>query len=48
MESALERNNVLLQGLSDAEKRQFFVLLDRLTDAARGIPLKEQGLHNRR
>lgn len=48
MESALERNNVLLQGLSDAEKRRFFALVDRLTDAARGILLKEQGLHNLR
>jgi DNA-binding MarR family transcriptional regulator len=48
MESAIERNNVLLQGLSDAEKRQFFAFLDRLTEAARGILLKEQGLDDSR
>jgi DNA-binding MarR family transcriptional regulator len=42
MTSALERNRVLLQGLSDAEKGEFLRILDRLTGRARTILEREQ------
>jgi DNA-binding MarR family transcriptional regulator len=42
MASALERNRVLLSGMSDAEKTQLFGLLDRLTGIARSILQQEQ------
>jgi DNA-binding MarR family transcriptional regulator len=42
MVSALERNRVLLRGMSEAETREFFELLDRLTALARGILEREQ------
>jgi DNA-binding MarR family transcriptional regulator len=42
MASALERNRVLLHGMSDAERTQFFQVLDRLTRLARTILDKEQ------
>jgi DNA-binding MarR family transcriptional regulator len=37
MTSALERNRVLLQGMSQAEKSAFFEILDRLTRLARTL-----------
>jgi DNA-binding MarR family transcriptional regulator len=42
MESALDRNRVLLCGMSEAEKTQLFGLLDRLTGIARSILQQEQ------
>src|SRR5262245_64641602 len=42
MASALERNRVLLHGLSDAEKSKFLRILDRLTGLARAILEREQ------
>jgi hypothetical protein len=42
MTSALERNRVLLHGLSDAEKGEFLRILDRLTGRARAILEREQ------
>ena len=42
MTSALERNRVLLHGLSDAERSEFFRILDRLTRLARTILEREQ------
>ena len=42
MTSALERNRVLLHGLSDAEKGEFLRILDRLTGRARTILEREQ------
>jgi DNA-binding MarR family transcriptional regulator len=42
MTSALERNSVLLHGMSDAEKIAFFAILDRLTGIARTILAQEQ------
>jgi hypothetical protein len=41
MTSALERNRVL-RGMSEAETREFFNLLDRLTALARSILEREQ------
>jgi DNA-binding MarR family transcriptional regulator len=43
MASASERNRLLLEGLSETERTQLFLLLDRLTAAARGILQREQG-----
>lgn len=42
MASALERNRVLLQGMSQAEKSAFFEILDRLTRLARTMLEREQ------
>ena len=42
MASALERNRVLLSGMSEAEKIEFFNVLDRLTALARIILEQEQ------
>ena len=42
MASALERNRVLLRGMSEAEKIEFFNILDRLTALARIILEQEQ------
>jgi DNA-binding MarR family transcriptional regulator len=42
MASALERNRVLLHGMNDEERTQFFQVLDRLTRLARTILDKEQ------
>jgi DNA-binding MarR family transcriptional regulator len=42
MASALERNRVLLRGMGDAEKRELFTILDRLTGLARAILEREQ------
>jgi DNA-binding MarR family transcriptional regulator len=43
MASALERNRVLLSGMTAQEKTQLFVILDRLTTLARAILAQEQG-----
>jgi DNA-binding MarR family transcriptional regulator len=42
MVSALERNRVLLRGMSDAERGELFAILDRLTGLARAILEREQ------
>ena len=42
MASAFERNRVLLQGLTDAEKATLFDVLDRLIGIARAILVEEQ------
>ena len=42
MISALARNDILLRGMSDAERREFFEILDRLTSLARSILEREQ------
>jgi DNA-binding MarR family transcriptional regulator len=42
MASALERNRVLLHGMSDAERSELFRILDRLTGLARTIFTQEQ------
>ena len=42
MTSALERNRVLLRGMSAAEKSEFFEILDRLTRLARTVLEREQ------
>jgi DNA-binding MarR family transcriptional regulator len=42
MTSALERNRVLLHGLSEAEQGEFLRILDRLTGRARTILAREQ------
>ena len=42
MASALERNRVLLRGMNEAEKIEFFDNLDRLTGLARTILAREQ------
>src|SRR6478752_3277306 len=42
MTSALERNRVLLHGMSAAEKGEFFEILDRLTRLARTVLEREQ------
>jgi hypothetical protein len=42
MASAFERNRVLLQGLTDAEKAILFDVLDRLIGIARAILVEEQ------
>jgi DNA-binding MarR family transcriptional regulator len=42
MASALERNRVLLHGMSEVEKSEFFEILDRLTGLARTILEREQ------
>jgi DNA-binding MarR family transcriptional regulator len=42
MTSALERNRVLLNGMSAAERSEFFKILERLTGLARGILEREQ------
>lgn len=42
MISARERNRVLLRGMSDAERSEFFEILDRLTGLARTILEREQ------
>jgi len=42
MASALARNRVLLRGMNDTEKMQFFKILDRLTALARSILEQEQ------
>jgi DNA-binding MarR family transcriptional regulator len=42
MISALARNDILLHGMSDAERREFFEILDRLTTLARSILEREQ------
>jgi DNA-binding MarR family transcriptional regulator len=42
MTSALERNRVLLHGLSEAEQGEFLRILDRLTGRARTILEREQ------
>jgi hypothetical protein len=42
MTSALERNRVLLHGMSDAERSELFKILDRLTGLARTILTLEQ------
>jgi DNA-binding MarR family transcriptional regulator len=43
MASALERNRVLLSGMTAEEKTQLFAILDRLTTLARTILAQEQG-----
>jgi DNA-binding MarR family transcriptional regulator len=43
MASALERNRVLLAGMTAQEKTQLFAILDRLTTLARTILAQEQG-----
>jgi DNA-binding MarR family transcriptional regulator len=43
MASALERNRVLLRGMSEAGTRELLELLDRLTALARSILEREQG-----
>ena len=43
MWSALERNNILLQGLNDSDKAQLFSMLDRLTARARNILEEQKG-----
>src|SRR5262245_9472573 len=43
MASALERNRVLLDGMTAEEKTQLFAILDRLTALARTILSQEQG-----
>jgi DNA-binding MarR family transcriptional regulator len=43
MASALERNRMLLSGMSAQEKAQLFEILDRLTTLARTILVQEQG-----
>jgi len=43
MASALERNRVLLAGMTAEEKAQLFEILDRLTSVARSILSQEQG-----
>jgi DNA-binding MarR family transcriptional regulator len=43
MASALERNRVLLSGMSAEEKAQLFAILERLTTVARTILAQEQG-----
>ena len=43
MASALERNRVLLSGMTAEEKTQLFAVLDRLTALARTILAQEQG-----
>jgi DNA-binding MarR family transcriptional regulator len=43
MASALERNRVLLRGMTTEEKTQLFKVLDRLTGLARTILAQEQG-----
>jgi DNA-binding MarR family transcriptional regulator len=43
MASALERNRVLLNGMTAQERTQLFVILDRLTTLARAILAQEQG-----
>jgi DNA-binding MarR family transcriptional regulator len=43
MASALERNRVLLNGMTAQEKTQLFAILDRLTALARTILAQEQG-----
>jgi DNA-binding MarR family transcriptional regulator len=43
MVSALERNRVLLGGMTAEEKTQLFEMLDRLTALARTILAREQG-----
>lgn len=43
MASALERNRVLLGGMTAEEKTQLFEMLDRLTALARTILAQEQG-----
>ncbi|HKA78705.1 MAG TPA: winged helix DNA-binding protein [Xanthobacteraceae bacterium] len=43
MASALERNRVLLGGMTAEEKTQLFEILDRLTGLARTILAEEQG-----
>ena len=42
MISALARNDILLHGMSDAERRELFEILDRLTSLARSILEREQ------
>ena len=42
MTSALERNRVLLDGMSAAERSEFFKILDQLTGLARTILEQEQ------
>ncbi len=42
LKSALERNRVLLHGMSAAEKSEFFEILDRLTRLARTVLEQEQ------
>jgi DNA-binding MarR family transcriptional regulator len=42
MASAFERNRVLLQGLTDAEKATLFDVLDRLIGIGRAILVEEQ------
>ena len=42
MISALARNDILLHGMSDDERRAFFEILDRLTSLARSILEREQ------
>ena len=42
MISALARNDILLHGMSDAERREFFEIVDRLTTLARSILEREQ------
>jgi hypothetical protein len=43
MASALERNRVLLNGMTAQEKTPLFAILDRLTALARTILAQEQG-----
>jgi len=43
MASALERNRVLLSGMTAEEKTQLFAVLDRLTALARTILAQELG-----
>ena len=42
MISALARNDILLRGMNDAERREFFDILERLTGLARSILEREQ------
>jgi DNA-binding MarR family transcriptional regulator len=43
MTAAIERNRLLLDGMSKAEASEFFKILDRLTKLAQAILAREQG-----
>jgi DNA-binding MarR family transcriptional regulator len=43
MTAAIERNRLLLDGMSKTEASEFFKILDRLTKLAQAILAREQG-----
>jgi len=43
MSAAIERNSLMLAGMSDAEASELFKMLDRLTELARAVLAREQG-----